>query len=197
MTVLAIDGAQLLLPGVTKRYNSSMNAFEIIGHPNTPQIKRWVQKWLQSLRGVFWRWVLASPLMWFVKSKNAALSLGDRGELAAERFLLELGYIILFRGYEDKFGEIDLIAVDLDSIVFVEVKTRSTDGAGDPAEAVDAAKQMHLTKTGIGFLKWHRLTEYAARFDVVAIEGDPPGDSAVIKHYINAFEPTGEFQMFG
>ncbi len=135
--------------------------------------------------------------MAFVKSKDAEKSLGNRGELAAERYLLKLGYIILFRGYEDKFGEIDLIAVDLDTIVFVEVKTRSTDDAGNPAEAVDAAKQMHLTKTGIGFLKWHRLTEYAARFDVVAILGEPSADSAEIKHYINAFEPTGEFQMFG
>lgn len=135
--------------------------------------------------------------MWFVRSKNADKSLGNLGELAAERYLLKLGYIILFRGYEDKFGEIDLIAVDLDTIIFVEVKTRSTDEAGDPAEAVDTAKQMHLTKTGIGFLKWHRLTEYSARFDVVAILGDPSSDSAEIRHYINAFEPTGEFQMFG
>lgn len=135
--------------------------------------------------------------MKLLKSNEAQKSLGSRGELAAERYLLKRGYIILFRGYEDKFGEIDLIAVDLDTIVFVEVKTRSNDDAGDPAEAVDAAKQMHLTKTGIGFLKWHRLTEYAARFDVVAILGDPSSGSAEMKHYINAFEPTGEFQMFG
>jgi len=135
--------------------------------------------------------------MRYSKANNSNDSLGKRGELAAERFLLKLGYIILFRGYEDKFGEIDLIAVDRDTIVFVEVKTRSTDSAGDPSAAVDEVKQQHLTKTGIGFLKWHRLTEYPARFDVVAILGDPLSDSAEIKHYVNAFEPTGEFQMFG
>ena len=135
--------------------------------------------------------------MWLTKRSVENGSLGKRGELAAERYLLKLGYIILFRGYEDKFGEIDLIAVDLDTVVFVEVKTRSTDRAGDPAEAVDQAKQQHLTKTGIGFLKWHRLTEHSARFDVISILGEPLSDSAEIKHYVSAFEPSGEFQMFG
>jgi len=174
-----------------------MKAFDLINLPESSAINRAAAKWKRTVRGVFWSGVLTSPLMRFPKSKKSRHSLGNRGELAAERYLLKRGYIILFRGYEDKFGEIDLIAVDLDTIVFVEVKTRSTDDAGDPAEAVDSAKQMHLTKTGIGFLKWHRLTEHAARFDVVAILGDPLTDSAEIKHYINAFEPTGEFQMFG
>lgn len=123
--------------------------------------------------------------------------LGKRGELAAERHLLKLGYIILFRSYEDKFGEIDLIAVDGETIVFVEVKTRSSDHAGDPAEAVDAAKQLHLTKTGVGFLKWHGLSNYSARFDVVAILGSPLHQPIELRHYISAFEPTGNFQMFG
>lgn len=187
----------MLVICVAKRYTFAMNAFEMINLPAPSSISLLAQKWGQAARGVFWSCVLASPLMWFLRSKNSQESLGNRGELAAERYLLKLGYIILFRGYEDKFGEIDLIAVDLDTIIFVEVKTRSNDDAGDPAEAVDKTKQMHLTKTGIGFLKWHRLTEYAARFDVVAILGDPLSDSAEIKHYINAFEPTGEFQMFG
>ena len=131
------------------------------------------------------------------RAKDAKKSLGKQGELAAERYLLRQGYFILFRSYEDKFGEIDLIAVDLETIVFVEVKTRSTDHAGDPAEAVDQAKQQHLTKTGIGFLKWHRLTEHPARFDVISILGSPLSGTADIKHYVSAFEPTGEFQMFG
>jgi len=123
--------------------------------------------------------------------------LGKQGEFAAERFLLKQGYVIVFRNYEDKFGEIDLIAVDGESIVFVEVKTRSSDVAGDPTEAVDEVKQQHMTRTAIGFLKWHRLTEYAARFDVVSILGSPLEESADIRHYVSAFEPTGEFQMFG
>ena len=192
-----IGHGTMLVISITKRYTFGMNAFEMINLPAPSIVGRTVRRWRQSIRGHFWSCLLASPLMAFVKSKDAQNSLGDRGELAAERYLLKRGYIILFRKYEDKFGEIDLIAVDLDTIVFVEVKTRSSDDAGNPAEAVDHGKQMHLTKTGIGFLKWHRLTEHAARFDVVAILGDPSSDGAEIKHYINAFEPTGEFQMFG
>ena len=187
---------------MAKRYNLAMNlpfnlSFDLL-KPNVPfSFKHWKAIFFQRVRGFSWSVILNSPLMRLSKANDAKNSLGQRGELAAERYLLQLGYIILFRSYEDKFGEIDLIAVDLDTIVFVEVKTRSTDRAGDPAEAVDQVKQQHLTKTGIGFLKWHRLTEHAARFDVVSILGSPLSDTAEIKHYVSAFEPTGEFQMFG
>jgi putative endonuclease len=104
--------------------------------------------------------------------------------------------IILFRGYQDRVGEVDLIAVDQRTVVFVEVKTRSSDFAGEPEEAVDSSKQLKLTKTAIGFLKWHRLTECAARFDVVAIRWPDISDQPQIKHYANAFEPVGQFQFF-
>ena len=122
--------------------------------------------------------------------------LGPLGEREAERFLLRQGMIILFRGYQDRVGEVDLIAVDQRAVVFVEVKTRSSDFAGEPEEAVDSSKQLKLTKTAIGFLKWHRLTECAARFDVVAIRWPDISDQPQIKHYANAFEPVGQFQFF-
>lgn len=125
-----------------------------------------------------------------------AMTLGDRGEREAERLLLRQGMIIVARGYEDKFGEIDLIAVDDDSIVFVEVKTRSSDYAGLPAEAVDKQKQRHLTKTAHGYLKWNRLTDCRARFDVIAITWPDSSEDPEITHYQNAFEPVGKFQMF-
>jgi putative endonuclease len=123
-------------------------------------------------------------------------TLGQRGELAAERFLLKQGMVIVARGFEDKFGEVDLIAVDDDTIVFVEVKTRTSDKAGLPAEAVDETKQQHLTKTAHGYLKWHRLTECRARFDVIAITWPTADQEPEIVHYANAFEPVGQFQMF-
>jgi len=53
-----------------------------------------------------------------------------------------------------------------------------------------------VTKTAIGFLKWHRLTDCAARFDVVAIRWPDTSAPPQIKHYKNAFEPVGEFQFF-
>ena len=70
-------------------------------------------------------------------------TLGQRGEAAAARYLRRLGYKIVARS--DRFGpgEPDLVALDRDTIVFVEVKTRRTDEAGHPAEAVDQTKQQN------------------------------------------------------
>jgi putative endonuclease len=125
-----------------------------------------------------------------------AKTLGERGERAASRFLLRQGMVIVDRGFHDHFGEIDLIAVDGETIVFVEVKTRTSDLAGLPAEAVDETKQQHLTKTAHGYLKWHRLTECRARFDVIAITWPAQVAQPEILHYENAFEPVGQFQIF-
>jgi putative endonuclease len=123
-------------------------------------------------------------------------SLGDRGERAAERHLLRKGFIILERSYEDKLGEIDLIAVAGRTIVFVEVKTRTSDIAGDPAEAVDTAKQEKIVRTSIGYLKWNQLLDCDVRFDVISIIWPSPEAQPEIVHFENAFETTGEFQMF-
>lgn len=142
------------------------------------------------------KFTLSSPAVklydWFVPAQT----LGERGERAASRFLLRQGMVIIAQGFQDKFGEIDLIAVDEETIVFVEVKTRSSDIAGLPAEAVDETKQRHLTKTAFGYLKWHRLTECRARFDVIAINWPPQLTQPEILHYQNAFEPVGQYQLF-
>ena len=147
-------------------------------------------------RQLFRRITLSKTMVGVYDRLAPAMTLGDRGEREAERLLLRQGMIIVARGYEDKFGEVDLIAVDGDSIVFVEVKTRSSDYAGLPAEAVDLQKQRHLTKTAIGYLKWNRLTDCRARFDVVAITWPELSKSPEVIHYENAFEPVGKFQMF-
>ena len=127
---------------------------------------------------------------------HPAISFGQKGERAAERYLLAKNYVIITRGFQDKFGEIDLIAVDNETIVFVEVKTRSNNLDGSPAEAVDETKQTRITKTAIGYLKWHRLTDCQARFDVIAITWPDTSKKPDVSHYINAFEPVGNFQMF-
>ena len=77
----------------------------------------------------------------WLRLRRAPKSLGLRGEEAAARFLKKLGYVIVARGQRDKIGEIDLIAVDGRTVVFVEVKTRTADQKGLPAEAVDLDKQ--------------------------------------------------------
>lgn len=95
--------------------------------------------------------------------------MGARGEAAAARYLKRLGYRILVRGDRVRLGEIDLVALDGRTIVFVEVKTRESADSGHPAEAVDSGKQRRLTRLALSFLKRHRLLEYPARFDIVAV----------------------------
>ena len=68
-----------------------------------------------------------STLASAVRSWLAPKSLGRRGEDAAAKFLWKLGYVIVARGHRDRIGEIDLIAVDGRTVVFVEVKTRTSD----------------------------------------------------------------------
>jgi putative endonuclease len=116
--------------------------------------------------------------------------LGRRGEDAAARFLKRLGYVILARGHRDNIGEIDLIAVDGRTLVFIEVKTRTSHDAGHPADAVDDAKQRRLTRLALSYMKRHDLLDCKARFDVVAVTW-PNRGRPIIEHFQNAFEPVG------
>jgi putative endonuclease len=119
--------------------------------------------------------------------------LGDRGERAAARYLRGRGMRILRRGYRTANGEIDLIARDDDTLVFVEVKARRR---GQPAEAVTLEKQRRLTLAALHFLKRYGLLEVRSRFDVVA--GLWPDDDAdpEIEHIRDAFDAQGRGQMF-
>ncbi len=135
-----------------------------------------------------------------VGGKRAGLSLGKRGEQAAERFLARRGLKIVARSYANHIGEIDLIAIDLRSkprtVVFVEVKTRQSDLRGLPVEAVDERKQRQITETALVYLRQHHLLECRFRFDIVGIMWPAETRRPEIKHYVNAFEPTGRGQLF-
>jgi putative endonuclease len=102
--------------------------------------------------------------------------LGRRGEEAAIAFLEKNGYRILQKNYVCKMGEVDIIAKEKDTLAFIEVKTRSSTTFGPPELAVNASKQMQLSKAAISFLKEKRLEGMKARFDVVAILLRPDGD---------------------
>ncbi len=93
-------------------------------------------------------------------------------------------------------GELDLVALDRDTIVFVEVKTRQSHDAGLPAEAVDEHKQRQLTRLAVGFLKRHGLLECPARFDVIAITWPARKWFPVIEHIQNAFEAVGTREFY-
>ena len=139
-------------------------------------------------------WLDAVRSWW--SSLHSPLPLGKRGERAAAKYLRRLGYKIVARGERDRVGELDLVAVDGATIVFVEVKTRASHDAGSPGEAVDQEKQRRLTRVALTYLKRHDLLEYRARFDVVAITWTDNSRRPTIEHIKNAFEAVGQGQMF-
>ena len=97
--------------------------------------------------------------------------LGKSGEERAVRELERRGYAILERRYRTRHGEIDIVADDGGTIVFVEVKTRETAECGSAAEAVTTHKQRRLTAMAVDYLARNHLTDSPCRFDVVAIDG--------------------------
>jgi len=118
------------------------------------------------------------------------LTFGQRGERAAAKYLRRQGYIIVASGERGFLGEIDLVAVQYRTVVFVEVKTRSAHDSGHPAEAVDRDKQRRLTRAAAEYRRRHDLLETSARFDVIAITWPAGKGKPVIEHYQNAFEAT-------
>jgi putative endonuclease len=95
--------------------------------------------------------------------------LGRMGEEAAAAYLRRAGYRILARNYACPLGEIDLIGETDDTIVFVEVKTRSAGSLGRPDQAVTGVKRGRLVRAAAAFLSEHDGWERPCRFDVVAV----------------------------
>jgi len=99
------------------------------------------------------------------------------------------GYAIIARRYRTKAGEIDVVARDGETTVFVEVKARVGDEFGGGAEAVTRWKQRRLTLMALDYLARHRLEDTPCRFDVVTVDV-PAGQPPRIEIYTNAFEAT-------
>jgi putative endonuclease len=135
---------------------------------------------------------LLSRLLSLVRPRP--VSLGRKGELAAAKFLRKQGYHIIERGGRRAAGELDLVAVDGRTIVFVEVKTRSSHDAGHPAESITPQKQMRVTRAARAFIKFHgldKVDERHYRFDVVAVTWPGGNSKPTIEHYQHAFEAHG------
>jgi len=118
--------------------------------------------------------------------------LGPRGEKLAARHLRRQGLKILARNYRCPAGEIDLIALDrstrregAETIVFVEVKSRSSDRTTDPESAVNADKQRRIRKAAAYYRQRHRADDYNYRFDIVAVVFDADGPR--LRHTPDAF----------
>jgi putative endonuclease len=111
--------------------------------------------------------------------------LGKAGEDRAAQFLAQRGYRIIERNYRTKSGEIDLIALHEGFVVFVEVKTRTSDAFGAPELAVDFRKQQRMVKAALGYINYKKLHQVPCRFDVVAITAATGKGVELIQ---NAFE---------
>ncbi len=124
------------------------------------------------------------------------LTLGERGERAAARHLRRKGFQIIERRLRLRVGEIDIIAVDGKTVVFVEVKTRRSEALGRPSESISDTQQARLTRATLTFLKSHGLLENTARFDVVEVLWPESARRPEIRHYPNAFPAVGQRQFF-
>lgn len=117
---------------------------------------------------------------------NQKQKTGEKGEAIAERHLKKKGYKILERNYRTKLGEIDIIAKDKKTIVFVEVKTRRSWQFGNPKGAVTPAKQRKISMVALQYLKTIDRHNTRACFDVVAVTATR--DTPQIEIIKNAFE---------
>ena len=112
---------------------------------------------------------------------------GKKGERAAAEYLSSSGIKILDRNFRCPLGEIDLVAKDGKTIVFVEVRARQADGICSPEESITMYKRRRLTRAALWYLKQRGLLDSYARFDVVAIRWN--GEEPEINWIVNAFEP--------
>ena len=109
---------------------------------------------------------------------------GARKEAQAAAWLEGKGLQILERNYRCKKGEIDLIAREKETYVFLEVKYRKGNGCGHPAEAVDEKKQKRISGSALWYLAKRGALEAPCRFDVISVAGE----EGRIRWYRNAFD---------
>jgi putative endonuclease len=113
---------------------------------------------------------------------------GKRGEELAAAYLTKAGYRIVERNYRCRFGEIDIVAEEGETLVFIEVKSRRSVAYGEPQLAVSHQKQKKISRIAMHYLQERQFHHRFARFDVVAVKLLPSGNR--IEIIPNAFEMT-------
>lgn len=129
------------------------------------------------------------------QEKALHLRRGELGELAAKKHLRKLGLKFLTANFKSHRGEIDLVFSDGDFLVFVEVKTRSSEAWTRPAAAVNARKRRLLSQTALDYLKLIKNPQIKIRFDIVEVLLN---DGAVqeIRHLPNTFVMEKPYRYF-
>src|SRR4051812_12965585 len=113
-----------------------------------------------------------------LRSRAEHLQLGVRGEKLAAQYVRRQGFKILYRNFRGRTGgEIDLVCRDRDTLVFIEVKTRTREDFGRPLDAVDRDKRKRISRGGLAWLRLLGDPDILFRFDVVEViiaEGAEP-----------------------
>jgi putative endonuclease len=130
---------------------------------------------------------------WRDRARPQHLRHGRIGERAARRHLQQLGLKFLAANYRSARGEVDLVFRDADCLVFVEVKTRSSENWTRPAAAVDARKRRLLSQTALDYLRLLRHPPVKLRFDVVEVLLDA-GRVRAVRHLPNSFALTAPYR---
>ena len=131
-------------------------------------------------------------LFQWLKKEAPHLRTGRCGEGLAEKFLKKAGLKIIARNVRVGYDELDLIAQQGDTLVFVEVKTRANEDFGRPIAAVNRAKRRKLSRAAMHFLKNRKLRPPYIRFDVIEVVGEKPA----IRHIQNAFTLEGGYRIW-
>ena len=118
--------------------------------------------------------------------RNRRQKFGEKGEALAVRRLKKSGYKIIETNYRNRLGEIDIIAKEKNTIVFVEVKARRSVHFGSPKQAVTRQKQKKISMVALQYLKDTGQGDARARFDVVSVISNQ--DDTQIEIIKNAFE---------
>ncbi|RJQ25778.1 MAG: YraN family protein [Peptococcaceae bacterium] len=112
---------------------------------------------------------------------------GRQGEEIAADYLKSKGYRILNRNFRCRLGEIDIIAVDREQLVFIEVRAKSSDRYGLARESIHGQKQARLRRLAAYYLQAEGKTSQNCRFDVVAVQFDREGKLVEVEHIEDAF----------
>ncbi|HOK78518.1 MAG TPA: YraN family protein [Verrucomicrobiota bacterium] len=138
----------------------------------------------------FWKWVLG-----FFRPRPLPphLRLGLRGELVARQHLKKCGLKFLVANYRSPRGEIDMVFRDGDCLVFVEVKTRSSEDWARPADAVNEEKRRRLSMAALDYLRRIGNPQIRVRFDIVEVVFENSREPT-IRHLPNAFSLTHPFR---
>ncbi len=120
-------------------------------------------------------------------NNTSTYNIGKQGEDLATEFLEKQGYRILERNFVHNKKEIDIIAQDKNTIVFVEVKERATDIFGEPFEAVNLRKQKRIINVADSYIRKHNI-DLESRFDIISIVKSPNEETKIL-HIKDAFTP--------